>query len=274
QARDDVIRVPVTNAGIIDLDALDLALAGAPKPALVSVMLANNETGVIQPVAEMVEVAKRHGAFSHCDAAQALSKMPIDLQALGVDMMSLSGHKCGGPAGVGALVVTERLEPAKWQFGGGQEKRRRPGTENLAGIVGFGVAAELAGEEINDFLALGPWRDAMEAEIRQHIPQAIVLGDRQSRLANTSNLVLPGVAAQTQVMALDLSGFAVSSGSACSSGRVDPSHVVEAMMGDPDVASCALRVSAGWSTLESDFQGFTQAYIRMAKRQLRKLAAA
>lgn len=274
QARDDVIRLPVTEQGLIDLEALDQALADAPKPALVSVMLANNETGVIQPVAEVVETARRHGAFTHCDAAQSLSKMPVDLQALGVDMMSLSGHKCGGPAGVGALVVTERLEPSKWQFGGGQEKRRRPGTENLAGIVGFGLAAELAATDLAAFEALGDLRDQMEVAILQEVPTVQILGRGAARLPNTSNIVLPDVPAQTQVMALDLSGFAVSSGSACSSGRVDPSHVVEAMTGGADLASCALRISAGWNTKTEDFTAFARAYIRMAKRQLDKMSAA
>ncbi|MBV6632288.1 MAG: cysteine desulfurase [Alphaproteobacteria bacterium] len=274
QARDDVVQLQVTETGVVDLVALDKALANAPAPALVSVMLANNETGVIQPVAEIVEVAKRHGAYTHCDAAQALSKMPVDLQALGVDMMSLSGHKCGAPAGVGALVVTERLEPSKWQFGGGQEKRRRPGTENLAGIVGFGKAAELADEDLDAFSKLGAMRDQMEAEVKAAVPSVLILSQTADRLPNTSNIVLPGVPAQTQVMSLDLAGYAVSSGSACSSGRVDPSHVVEAMIGDQELAKCALRISAGWNTTADDMAGFTEAYIRMAKRQLEKLAAA
>lgn len=275
QARDDAINVAVDANGVVDLSALDKALADAPKPALVSVMLANNETGVIQPIAEIADIVRDHDqAYLHCDAAQALGKVAVDCQALGIDLMSLSAHKCGGPAGVGALVTSARLEPSKWQFGGGQEKRRRPGTENLIGIIGFGKAAELAVEELPAFTKLSDYRDQMEAAVREALPAVKIMGQGADRLPNTSNLVLPGVTAQTQVMALDLAGFAVSSGSACSSGKVDPSHVILAMTGDPAISACALRVSLGWNTSAEDAQAFTQAYIRMAQRQLAKLSAA
>lgn len=275
QARDDAIRLPVDAQGLIDLDVLASLLADAPKPALVSVMLANNETGVIQPISKIAAIIRRYeGAYLHCDAAQALGKIPVDFSALGADLMSLSAHKCGGPSGVGALVTTTRLEPRKWQFGGGQEKRRRPGTENLIGILGFGKAAALAVEELDDFTALAAWRDDMERRITAAVPAVRVMGQGAQRLPNTSNLVLPGVPAQTQVMALDLAGFAVSSGSACSSGKVDPSHVILAMTGDPALSACALRVSLGWNTTQADVAAFTKVYTRMAQRHLAKLTAA
>ncbi|MEO0391836.1 MAG: cysteine desulfurase family protein [Pseudomonadota bacterium] len=274
QARDGLITVAVDGQGLIDLAALDHALSAAPKPALVSVMLANNETGVIQPLAEISALVRHHGAFLHCDAVQALGKIPIDIQALGIDLMSLSAHKCGGPSGVGALVATERLEPSKWQFGGGQEKRRRPGTENLIGIVGFGAAAAQAIDDMPHITGLGALRDGMEDKIKAGVPVIRVMGADAPRLPNTSNMVLPAVPAQTQVMALDLSGFAVSSGSACSSGRVDPSHVILAMTGDRDLSACALRISMGWDTKPADIDGFVAAYIRMAQKQLAKLSAA
>ncbi len=275
QSREDAIRLPVDAQGLVDLDALTKALADAPKPAMVSVMLANNETGVIQPLSDIAAIVRaQEGAYLHCDAAQALGKMPVDAKALGADLISLSAHKCGGPSGVGALVTTTRLEPGKWQFGGGQEKRRRPGTENLIGIIGFGKAAQLAVDELEAFTSLAIWRDAMERHILDAVPAVQIMGQEVKRLPNTSNLVLPGVPAQTQVMALDLAGFAVSSGSACSSGKVDPSHVILAMTGDPALSACALRVSLGWDTTEADIDAFTKAYIRMAQKQRAKLTAA
>jgi cysteine desulfurase len=188
--------------------------------------------------------------------------------------LSLSAHKCGGPAGVGALITSARLEPTKWQFGGGQEKRRRPGTENLVGIIGFGKAAELAVQDLPSFAGLAKYRDAFEALVRQNLPDVRIMGELVPRLPNTTNVLLPGVPAQTQVMALDLAGYAVSSGSACSSGKVDPSHVIAAMTGDPSISACALRISLGWNTMAGEVEGFADAYIRMAKRQLEKLSAA
>ncbi|HCK19792.1 MAG: cysteine desulfurase [Alphaproteobacteria bacterium] len=274
QARDDAVRVPVDENGVLDLAALVAALQSAKAPALVSIMLANNETGVIQPVAEIAKLAKQYDAWFHCDAAQGLGKIPVDVRAIGADLLSLSAHKCGGPAGVGALITSARLEPAKWQFGGGQEKRRRPGTENLVGAVGFGLAAELAVQDLPAFAELAALRDGMEQAVLRDVPAVRVMGGGVDRLPNTASLVLPGVPAQTQVMALDLAGYAVSSGSACSSGKVDPSHVIEAMTGDPAVSACALRISLGWCTTPGEVAGFTDAYIRMAKRQLEKLSAA
>lgn len=266
-------RIPVDAAGLLDLAALEIMLDEQDEPVLVSVMLANNETGVIQPIADIASVVHRHGGYLHCDAVQAFGKLPIDRVALGADMLSLSAHKCGGPAGVGALVVSERLAPERWQFGGGQEKRRRPGTENLLGIIGFGQAAELAVADMPAMQALADWRDGFEAAALAAMPQARITGAGAPRLPNTSSIGLPGVPSQTQVMALDLAGYAVSAGSACSSGRVEASNVIEAITGDRELAASVLRLSLGWQTTAADVEGFTLAWIAMAQRLLAKGAA-
>ena len=181
-------------------------------------MLANNETGVIQPVRDVVEVARRHGARVHCDAVQAGGKLAIDMTALGVDLLTLSAHKFGGPQGVGALVVRDGLEPDALLRGGAQERRWRPGTENLPGIVGFGRACELAMADSDWRERTGALRDRLEAQIAALAPAA-VFGRGAERLPNTSCLAMPGVSNQTQLIAFDLAGIAVSTGSACSSGR-------------------------------------------------------
>jgi len=259
-------RLPVDGRGVIELAALAAWLADAPAPALVSVMLVNNETGVIQPVAEAAALVHRHGGVLHCDAVQAAGRLPLDWRDLGVDLLSLSAHKLAGPAGVGALVVDERLVLTPLLRGGGQERRRRGGTENLIGIAGFGRAAALAPGERAGLPRLAGWRDRLEREARTLAPSARVIGAGADRIASLSCLALPGVAAATQVMALDLAGVAVSAGAACSSGKVHRSPVLAAMGVDPAVAVGAIRVSLGWATVESDIDRFVAAWGAIARR--------
>jgi len=261
-----VAEVPVTADGIVDLGALERVLAAAGRP-LVSLMLANNETGVIQPVAEAARVAHARGALLHCDAVQATGKIAVDFNALGVDLMTLSAHKLGGPAGVGALIVADDVTLAARQRGGGQERGRRAGTENLAGIVGFGVAAEIAAAELDAMAALPALRDELERRALAAIPEAFVFGREARRLANTSCLALPGVSSELQVMALDLAGVAVSAGSACSSGKVQPSHVLRAMGADAATAGSAIRVSLGWQSGAEDVERFLEAWCALAARR-------
>jgi cysteine desulfurase len=258
-------RAPVHADGTIKLDALDDLLGASAEPAVVSVMLANNETGVIQPVATAAALARAHGALVHCDAVQAPGRIRVDFDALGVDMMSLSAHKLGGPQGVGALIVADHVTLAPSLRGGGQERHRRAGTENVAGVVGFACAAEAAIDAIADMARLGRLRDRLEQALSGLAPDLVVFGKDAPRLANTSCLTMPGVAAETQVMALDLAGVAVSAGSACSSGKVAPSHVLAAMganhaQGGRSQADQAIRVSLGWATVDADIDHMIDAW--------------
>ncbi|MFQ5765291.1 MAG: cysteine desulfurase family protein [Rhodospirillales bacterium] len=254
-----VEEIPVDESGVVEVEALDSMLSAGGAPALVSVMAANNETGVLQPVAEVSAVAGRAGALMHCDAVQAAGKMEVDLSALGADMVTLSAHKIGGPAGVGALVIANDAPVAPMIRGGGQERRRRAGTENVAGIAGFGAAAEAALAGLSDFARLAEWRDRIEARLAERA-EIKVFGSGTPRLANTTCLTMPGVAAEAQIIALDLLGVAVSAGSACSSGKVEPSHVLQAMGADKAEAATAIRVSLGWDTAEQDIERFISAW--------------
>jgi cysteine desulfurase len=267
-AAPDGPRLPVDAEGRIDLGALERALARLA-PELVSVMLANNETGVIQPVREAAELARRHSARVHCDAVQAGGKLALDMAALGVDFLTLSAHKFGGPQGVGALVVRDGLEPDALLRGGGQERRWRPGTENLAGIVGFGRACELAMADADWRERTAALRDHLEAHVAARAPAARVFGRSTERLPNTSCLTMPGVSNQTQLIEFDLAGIAVSTGSACSSGKVGPSHVLAAMGVDPDEAASAIRISLGWASTPEDVDRFVEAWGRLYARTRR-----
>lgn len=266
-ARPDAQRVPLKSDGRLDCAALAELLASGEDPALLSVQLANNETGVIQPIEQIVELARSAGALVHCDAIQAAGKLPLDVAALGVDLLSLSAHKLGGPQGVGALWVRDGLELAPLLRGGGQELRRRAGTENLPGIVGFGVAAESALDGLGRMANLATWRDRMEQRIASAEPTVQIIGAEAPRLPNTSCLASPVLRAELQLMALDLAGFAVSSGSACSSGKVGPSHVLQAMGVKPERLDKAIRVSLGWSSEAEDVEAFTEAWIELHRRR-------
>jgi cysteine desulfurase len=258
KAAPDAERIPVDANGVIDLSALERMLAG--RPALVSVMFANNETGVIQPIAEVVRLARNAGAQVHCDAVQAAGKVPVDLHSLGVDYLSLSAHKLGGPTGVGALVVRDGAPFATDRVGGGQESYRRAGTENVAGIVGFGVAAEVSCDG-RDVAAL---RDRIEGSLPGKVYGAAV-----PRLPNTTCISMSGVKAETQVMAFDLAGVAVSAGSACSSGKVTRSAVLTAMGVEPAEAETAIRISCGWNTVFEDIDRLIAAWQALYTRVTR-----
>lgn len=242
--------LPVDCDGVLDLAALERALAVSTEPTLVSVMLANNETGVLQPIAEIVRLARTAGALVHCDAVQAVGKVPVDLHGLGVDYLSLSGHKLGGPTGVGALVVRNGAPLAADRLGGRQESNRRAGTENVSGIAGFGAAARVAGTDLD----LSGLRDRLELSLVQIAPAATIYGARAPRIPNTTCISMPGVPAETQVMAADLAGVCISAGAACSSGKVQRSPVLEAMGVPPAEAGCASRISLGWNTADTDIE--------------------
>jgi cysteine desulfurase len=226
-------------------------------------MLANNETGVMQPIREVAALARERGWVVHCDAAQAFGKIPVDVGVLGVDMLTLSAHKCGGAVGAAALFVRRGLEIAPLLRGGGQESRRRAGTENLPAIAGFAKAAELAMRDTWQEESQIALRD-MEATLRN--AGAEIIGADAPRLPNTSALLMPGVRAETQLICFDLEGIAVSAGAACSSGRLEPSPVLLAMGCDPAAAASALRVSSGWNTHPEELARFTAAWLRHAQR--------
>ncbi len=247
---------PVDAGGVADLDWLEGRLAGS-EPAFVALMLANNETGVIQPVADASRLVRQAGGWLHVDAVQAAGKLAIDLASLGADSLGLSAHKLGGPQGSGALVVRPGREPTRQAYGGGQERGRRGGTENLSGIAGFGAAAAAADIERSELQRA--WRDAVADRLKQQAG-VVVLGEAAARVANTLCFAAPGFGSELQVMALDLAGVMVSAGAACSSGKVKASHVVTAM-GRPELAGCALRVSGGWASTEDDWTHFAEAWL-------------
>ncbi len=252
--------LPVDGNGVVDVAALRELLSSSDAPTLVSVMLANHETGVVQPVTEIAELIRAHGALLHCDAVQAAGKLAIDFEALGVDMLTLSGHKIGAPKGVGALVTRPGLALRAQMRGGGQELGHRAGTENLPGIAGFGAAAEAANAELDRMEQLAAWRDDLEARIVAIAPAVQIFGRSVQRLVNTSCLTMPGVANDSQVMHFDLAGVALSAGAACSSGKVGPSPVLRAMGIDENSAATAIRVSLGWQSAVEDVERFFQVW--------------
>jgi cysteine desulfurase len=223
-------------------------------------------------VAEIAAVAHAHAALFHCDAVQGAGKVPLAADEIGADLISLSAHKLGGPPGIGALVVCNGAEVAATIRGGGQERGRRAGTENLPGIAGFAAAAEAAAAGLADYDRVRRLRDNLEEAALAAVPGAVVIGAAVSRLPNTSALALPQVAAETQIIALDLDGIMVSAGAACSSGKVGSSHVLAAMGLAPDIASCTIRLSLGWTTTEVDIDHFLDAWTALARRCLRRAA--
>lgn len=275
KAAAEVRVIPVDRNGAVDLHTLESMLAASREPALISIMLANNETGTIQPIAEAAAIAHRFGALVHCDAVQAVGRLALDVRALGVDLLTISAHKLGGPLGAGTLVVGEQVPLESQIRGGGQESGRRAGTENVPAIAGFGAAAEAAQAALPAFSKLAEWRDRLEVAARALVPGARVYGAGAARLANTSCLAMPGVTAETQVIALDLAGIAVSAGAACSSGKVSPSRVLAAMAVPESEAACAIRVSLGWTSVETDINRFLEGWGALyARAGNRRLAAA
>ena len=239
-----VTLLPVDGNGIVAPDALEAALTD--ETALVSIMHANNEVGTVQPIAELAASAHRRGALFHTDAVQSAGKLPLAVDQLGVDLLSLSAHKLNGPKGVGALWVRRGLRLVASQTGGGQERNRRAGTENVPGIAGFGAAARLAAATADAGGAeIAALRDRLEAGILDNVPGAVVNGDRERRIPNTTNISFEGVEAESLLIALDLEGVAVSTGSACSSGTLEPSHVLRAMGCSPHRTQSSIRFSLG-----------------------------
>ena len=273
QANPEAQLIPVTKNGRLDLEAMEDMLADLSENALVSVMYVNNETGVIQPLDEVSERAKKYGAIVHSDAVQAAGRLPLDFPELDIDYMSLSGHKFGGPQGVGALIFRNGLTPPPLLQGGGQERRARAGTENIAGILGFAEACRLAREHLEDFQNLCELRDMMEKELKKMTPQIIVYGQHAPRVSNTSCIGFPGVPAETLLMNLDLGGIAVSSGSACSSGVVKNSPVIRAMGAGDDEAGSTIRISMSWQTQKKDIDHFLEIWSKINNRLQEKLKA-
>ncbi len=260
--------IPVGAEGRVDLAALEVLCAEAAAEGgqgLVSVQMANNETGVLQPVAEAAEIAQSRGFAFHTDAVQAAGKIPVSVAAVDADFMTLSAHKLGGPKGVGALIVRDGALLESLISGGGQEMGSRSGTENVPGIVGFGAAAEQATRDLSSFAGLAALRDRLEAGVRAATPQAQVIAGAAARLPNTSCIAHAGLAAETLVIALDLAGIAVSAGAACSSGKVTRSHVLEAMGVPSGTADSAIRVSLGWDTRVEDIDRFLHAWAEVTQ---------
>ena len=265
---DAVEELPVTGAGVVDLHALRSAIARAERP-FVSVMLANNETGVIQPIADIAAIVHTANGVLHVDAVQGPGRVACRIGELGADLMSLSAHKLGGPQGAGALVSRGDIHIGEPLIkGGGQERGLRAGTENVAAIAGFGAAAAVAANQA-DAARMAGSRDRLEAGIKAILPEALIFGESAPRLPNTTLFAVPGMKAETAIISFDLNGIAVSSGSACSSGKVQASHVLAAMGVEPSLAQGAVRVSLGWSTSESDIENLLNALTKVVS-SLRK----
>ena len=260
---------PVGAGGVVDIGWLQEQVGKLRRQGyrpLVSLMLVNNETGVIQPVADAAEIVHRAGGLIHCDAIQGLGKTNVSVVDLDVDYLSLSAHKIGGPQGVGAFYLKPGAPFRALQTGGGQEFGRRAGTENVAGIAGFGAAVEVSLAGLRQYEGLRAARDEMEAMLKQAVPDLQVHGAAAPRVAGVSCFGVEGLPSETQVMGLDLAGFAVSAGSACSSGKVKPSRVLTAMGLNDTAARSAIRASFGWASKAEDFDALARAWLKMAAR--------
>jgi cysteine desulfurase len=253
--------IPVDDQGCVNLGALEELIVGPNN--LVSIMLANNETGVIQDMAAIREITSRKGALLHVDAVQAFGKLIVNFGLIGADMVTIAAHKVGGPKGIGALIVRDGLVVEPLLVGGGQELRRRAGTENIAAIAGFGAVAELPRIDTGD----------LTDTLQDGLGDVVVFSDRRARLSNTNCFASPGLKAETLLMNFDLTGIAVSSGSACSSGKVARSHVLEAMGVAPEISAAAIRVSLGWNTTEADVQHFLTTWNELKARAQARRAA-
>lgn len=259
--------INVKESGLIDVVHYEEVLAG--KPALVSFSALNSETGVIQPIQDSVAAAKKAGAFVHIDATQLIGRLPFDFESSGADFVTFSAHKLGGPQGVGALVTGPCLtRPPRLLCGGGQERSQRAGTENVAGIAGFGLATSLAVAELDTYAQLAVLQKRLEIELKGLHAETIIFGESAPRSPNTTCFAVPGISAEAALIKLDLLGLELSSGSACSSGRVTASHVLKAM-GVPDaLAGCALRISTGWFTTEADIDRFLDVWRQIVRKTL------
>ena len=264
--------LPVTSDGVVDLDSLRPALSRSERP-LVSVMLANNESGVVQPIAEIADIVHAADGVLHVDAVQGPGRIACDIGALGADLMSISSHKLCGPQGAGALIRRGAVDVAHTQMrGGGGGRGLRAGTENVAAIAGLGAAAVAARQP--DLRRLAALRDRFEAGLKSSTPQMVIFGENVLRLPNTSLFTVPGLKAETAIIAFDLNGIAVSSGSACSSGKVQTSHVLAAMGVEPALARGAVRVSLGWTTTEAEIDALLTAWNKVVSSLLNRQANA
>jgi cysteine desulfurase len=276
-AAEQVVFLPLTASGRLDLAALDEVLAeAAGRRPLLALQAANNESGVVQPVAEAAAKVRPLGGATVCDAVQSFGRICCTAQSLGADVLLLSAHKVGGPKGAGALAFADENDHIGDLLirGGGQERGQRAGTENVAAAAGFGAAAQAAAHDIGgEAKRIRVLRDQLEQTVLQIAPDAVILGAHVERLPNTSCFAITGTSAETLLMALDLDGIAVSSGSACSSGKVGKSHVLAAMGVDPGLAAGAIRVSFGWSSSEADVEHFARAFARTIERIQRRRAA-
>ena len=252
--------IPVDKNGIINLDFLDKILQDNKEPSLVSIMLANNETGIIQPISEAAKIIKYHGSLLHCDAVQALGKIKVDVQKLGAQILSFSAHKIGGPQGVGAIWVKNGVKLNSLLTGGAQENFKRAGTENISGIHGFACAInDISFDEMHKLKSL---RSKLEDKLTNIAPINIYSYDKD-RLPNTTCFSISGISREAQLIALDLDGIAVSSGSACSSGKIAHSHVLKAMGASEKDLDSAIRVSSGWNTNNSDIEKFIDSWSKI-----------
>lgn len=262
-----VIALPASQDGVVDLGSVQEALSHAAQGgarALLSVMMANNETGVIQPVAEAADLARSLGVALHVDAVQGVGRLPVDFASLGADTLTISAHKLGGPRGVGALVIRDGVNLPALVKGGGQERRRRGGTENVVGIAGFGAAAAEVARDVEAMKRASALRDQLEAGVMSLTPDAVIIGRNAPRIGNTSCIAVPGKQAETLVIRMDMEGVAISAGAACTSGKVGANTVITAM-GLPDsVARSAVRVSLGAETSETDIAAFLAAWQKVA----------
>ncbi len=273
---ENIARFPVDRHGVVDLAELERLLASlvGKNPFLLALMLANNETGIIQPVKKVSQMVKSAGGYLLVDAVQAAGRVPIDLRQLGADFLVFTSHKLGGPQGAGALILGDaELKPEPLIRGGGQESRLRGGTENIAAIAGFGEAVRIALESLEYIQRLIYIRDRFEGQLvdlckgkDNRLGPLTVFGRESERLANTTCFAINGLNAETALISLDLDGISVSSGSACSSGKVEPSHVLKAMGVDDQQAKAAIRVSTGWDTRPEDITKFLEAFASCLKR--------
>ena len=267
----EVTYLPVNGQGLIDLDELKRALR--PNTKLISIMIANNETGVLQPVEEIGRIAAEADVYFHTDAVQAAGKVPIDISRIGCDLLSISGHKFHGPQGTGAMYVRRGTLIEPLFFGGNHERQRRAGTENLPGIIGLGLAAEIAARGFADgsVSRIAEFRDRLESTLLDHIEAAGVNSGRVPRVPNTSNIYFDHIEGEAMVIALDLKGLAVSTGAACSSGAIEPSHVLTAMGLPPERARASIRFSLGKQNTGEDVD-FALSVVPTTIARLRELS--
>lgn len=261
----DAIRIPTDEHGIIDLEEARHMLQ-KHKPKLLSVIYASNETGVIQPVMELTKLAHEYDALIHIDAIQAAGKIPLSFETIGADYMTLAAHKIGGPQGTGALIKAAGRPLPRLICGGSQERHQRAGTENVAGIAGFGAAARECMMNMKQCKTIETMRDELEGFIRSSSNAVKIWGEQAKRVPNTIMLSLAGIPSETLVMIMDLNGVAVGSGAACSSGTVKPSHVLIAMGASEEEASCCMRISLGWQTSDDDIEKFKAAWLDLIKK--------